>query len=241
MWGRIVESRERADGLTDASADKAEDATADDYSASDWGPVVSALVRAESRPNAEPDCRSDQNVTGAAVMHQSCLIASPAISMLPWKRRARPSPAGLRQHLAIVSISRNRGGRYILTPRRFDCVLRRGGAFGLPIVCLRKCDRRYQNRCQQEMDVFCMSHERRVALIQCQRWQSGTLSGVSQRFERLADELHIALQFADGRLRDQREGNCPATCGQLPCRQRITHHRSGLFQPSLPVHLAGIP
>lgn len=168
MCRRIVESGERADGLTDASAEKAEDATADEYSASDWGPVVSALVRAESRPNTEPDCRSDQNVTGAAVMHPWCLVASPAISMLRWKRRARPSPAGLSQRLAIVSISRDGGGRYILTPRRLDCVLRRSGAFGFPIACLRKCDGRQQNRCQQQMSVFCVSHERRVALIP--RW-----------------------------------------------------------------------
>lgn len=90
-----MQAGERRDGLTDASADKAENATADDYSAADWGPVVSALVRAESRSNTEPDCRSDQNVTGAAVMHPRCLTASPAISVLRWKRSALPSAAEL--------------------------------------------------------------------------------------------------------------------------------------------------
>jgi hypothetical protein len=54
-----VHARELADSLADASADQAEEPTADDYSATDWGSVVSALVRAEGCSNTEPDGRAD--------------------------------------------------------------------------------------------------------------------------------------------------------------------------------------
>jgi hypothetical protein len=116
MCRGIVQARELADSPPDASADEPEEAAPENYSAADWGPVVSALVCAESRPNAEPDCRSDQNVTGAAVMHPMCLTASPAISVLRWKRSARPSAAELNQRFAIASIGRDGGGRCVLAP-----------------------------------------------------------------------------------------------------------------------------
>ncbi len=241
MCRRIVHAGERRDSLADASAEETEEAAPEDYSAADRGAVVSALVRAEGRSNTEPDRSSDQNVAGAAVMHPWRLIASPGISMPRRKRIPRSALVELGQRFAIVSISRDGGGRCVLTPRRCDCVLHRGIACCLGSACLCKSDRRRQNWRQQEIKVFCVSHKRRVALIA--RWVGslGTLSRVSQRFERLADELHIAPQFVNGRLRDQREGNCAATCGQLLRRERITHYRRGLFQSSLPVQLAGIP
>ncbi len=96
MCRRIVDARERRDSLPDTSAEEAEDAAPDEYSAADWGAVASALVRAEGRSNTEPDRRSDQNVTGAAMIHPWCLISSGGISMPRWKRRARPPLGKLR-------------------------------------------------------------------------------------------------------------------------------------------------
>jgi hypothetical protein len=141
---RIVHARELADSPADASADEAEDTAPNDYSAADWGPVASALVRAKACSDAESDCSPDQNMAGIVMMHPRCLIVSPGISGLPRKRRSRPPLVELSQCFAIVSINRN-DGPCVLTPRCCDCVLRRGAVRGLAIGCLCKCDRRRQN------------------------------------------------------------------------------------------------
>jgi hypothetical protein len=101
MGRRIVHAREVADSLADASAEKAEERTSKDYSASDWGPVVNAVVRANSRPNPEPDCGPDQNMTGAALMDPRCLMAIPRISLLGRKRPPWSASGKLREYCAI--------------------------------------------------------------------------------------------------------------------------------------------
>ena len=103
MDRRIVQIGEFADSLPHASAEEAEKPTPDDYSATDWGPVVSALVRSESGPNPEPDCRSNQNVAGAAMMHPWRLVAR-GISAL-WKRRSNPPLAELSEGFAIDKVT----------------------------------------------------------------------------------------------------------------------------------------
>jgi hypothetical protein len=113
---RIVQARERADSLADASADQAEKPTPNDYSAGDWGSVLSALVRAEGRPDAKPDRSADQDVASAAMMRPRCLIP-PRISMLRRKRTPRHRPVELSQRFAIVDISRGGDGWCVLTPR----------------------------------------------------------------------------------------------------------------------------
>lgn|SRR5580693_1355793 len=116
MYRRIVQARERADSPADASADQAKKPSPNDYSAGDWSSVLSALVRAEGRPNAKPDRSADQNVVGAPMMRPRRLIA-PGICMLWRKRTPRHRPVELSQAFVIVGISRGGGGWCVLTPR----------------------------------------------------------------------------------------------------------------------------
>ncbi|MGA9307539.1 MAG: hypothetical protein WBW31_19225 [Candidatus Sulfotelmatobacter sp.] len=105
MDRRIAHARELADSPADASADEPEEAAPEDYSAADWRPVVSALVRTEGCPNTESDCCPDQNMTGIAMMHPRCLIVSRRISVLPCKRRSGPPLVELGQRFAIIGSS----------------------------------------------------------------------------------------------------------------------------------------
>src|SRR5882724_4703270 len=66
------------------------------------------------------------------------------------------------------------------------------------------------------------------------------LSRVSQRLNGLANELFVAPQFFDSRLRQQREGNRARSRWQVGGSQRVAHHGGCLLEPALPVGLAGV-
>ncbi len=151
-----MQALEVADSLADASAEKAEQAARDDYSASDRGPVVSAAVRPDGRPDTEADCRSDQNRFGVSMIHPRPCVAFPGI---PACRNCHPTSElrKLRQRLPMVRIQPNPGGLRILTGRR-DLAASRSAACRVIVSGLCKCSRRQQKRHQQEVNVFCMCH-----------------------------------------------------------------------------------
>lgn len=78
------------DRLADASAEQAKQRAPEDYSARDWGAILSPLLRAQGRPNTETDCSPNQNRTCAPMIHPRCLVASTGISTLSrkWPRRS---------------------------------------------------------------------------------------------------------------------------------------------------------
>jgi hypothetical protein len=166
---RIVPAGKRADGLADATAQKAQDSTSEDDSAAHWSSVVSALTGSESGPDGESDCSSNQNGTGASVIHPWSLVSFPGISAARWKWAFRSASRKLCKCF-VVGIGGDACGLSVLTPRRRDCFLfwcTVCGLFGLS-----KCDRRHQKRRQQEVNVLCGFHERRVAVTVRLRWRS---------------------------------------------------------------------
>ena len=109
MYRRIVQALQIADSLADASAEKAKQPAPDDYSACDWGSVVSALVRAEGRSNSESDCSPDQNVSGVSMIPPRRLVCSSGIPALGRKWPRRSASTKLRQG-CVVRVGRDVGG-----------------------------------------------------------------------------------------------------------------------------------
>lgn len=92
-----------ANSLANASAEEAKQRAPEDYPAGDWGSILSALLRAESRPNPEADCSPNQNVTSASMIHPRCLVTSARISTLGRKRPGRSASLKLR-HGCVVGL-----------------------------------------------------------------------------------------------------------------------------------------
>jgi hypothetical protein len=90
-----------ADSLADASAEKAEEPAPDDYSASNRGPVVSAVVRPEGRANTKPNGGSDHNMLRVAMIHPRRLVGWSGISTLGWQPPRRSTSMKLRQGCVI--------------------------------------------------------------------------------------------------------------------------------------------
>src|ERR1035441_10438241 len=66
-----------------------------------------------------------------------------------------------------------------------------------------------------------------------------TLSRVL-RGEGILNKRNVAPKFRDGGFREEREGNCPASCRQLCSRHGVAHHGRSLLQAALPVRFARV-
>src|SRR5579864_1964040 len=73
-----------------------------------------------------------------------------------------------------------------------------------------------------------------------QEVRSLVIAGGSAGRNRLTNELLVALQFRDRRLRQQGKRNGAALGREFGCGQEVADHRRALLQPTLPMVFARV-
>jgi hypothetical protein len=184
--------------------DQAEDRPAKEYSMSDRGMVAGAAARPERCAYAETDGRPDQSMRGASVFRPPWLFVSlsPDIAAMRGERRRPFAPVILSESCAVIVAGID---GWITLRIRTSCggdLIAFGRSSGLRMAGLRKCDRGQKPR-KQGVNIFCVSHERRLLLIALLRWPSYDTFSTVTRFEGTSDELGITPQLIDRRLGDQ--------------------------------------